>query len=77
MSESESDLKPDPISPDDDTGELMYVRCSLCGEWMDSKPGRLNWVSHGLCPVCHDKEMARIRIFLEERRRNNPPPPPA
>jgi hypothetical protein len=55
---------------EDDTGELMYVRCSLCGEWMDVKPGKLNWVSHGLCPPCHIKEMARIRIFLDERRRN-------
>jgi hypothetical protein len=69
MAESESERQSDQASPDEDSGELMYVRCSLCGEWMDVKPGRLNWVSHGLCPTCHDKEMARIRIFLEERGR--------
>ncbi|MFO7535683.1 MAG: hypothetical protein R6X19_08390 [Kiritimatiellia bacterium] len=54
-----------------DTGELMYVRCSLCGEWMDVKPGKMNWVSHGLCSRCHMQEMDRIRIFLGERRRND------
>ena len=64
MTESESNPK-----SDEESGELMYVRCSLCGEWMDVKPGRLNWISHGLCPPCHIKEMARIRIFLEERRK--------
>jgi hypothetical protein len=36
---------------------------------MDVKPGRLNWISHGLCPPCHIKEMARIQIFLDERRK--------
>ncbi len=64
MPDSDSELK-----ADEDSGELMYVRCSLCGEWMDVKPGRLNWVSHGLCVECHIKEMARIRIFLDERRK--------
>jgi hypothetical protein len=59
----------DSRAPDEDSGELMYVRCSLCGEWMDVKPGRLNWVSHGLCAICHDQEMARIRIFLDDRRK--------
>jgi hypothetical protein len=63
-----SELESDPQA-EDDSGALMYVRCSLCGEWMDVKPGRLHWISHGLCPVCHDKEMARIRLFLDERRR--------
>jgi hypothetical protein len=63
-----SELESDPQA-EDDSGALMYVRCSLCGEWMDVKPGHLNWISHGLCPVCHDKEMARIRLFLDERRR--------
>lgn len=76
MSESESDRQPEPVSPEEDTGELMYVRCSLCGEWLDVKPGRLNFVSHGLCPECHAKEMSRIRIFLEERRRGLRPDSP-
>lgn len=63
---SESATNP---TSDEESGELMYVRCSLCGEWMDVKPGRLNWISHGLCPPCHIKEMARIQIFLDERRK--------
>ncbi len=54
---------------EEDNGELMYVRCSLCGEWLDSKPGRVNWISHGVCPVCYVKEVARIELFLEERRK--------
>ncbi len=71
MSQDESSRNPNlpTTGHDEDSGELMYVRCALCGEWMDVKPGKLNWVSHGLCPPCHEKEMARIGLFLEERRK--------
>ena len=38
----------------DDSGELMYVRCAQCGQWMDVKPGAMNKVSHSLCASCLD-----------------------
>jgi hypothetical protein len=71
MSQDETSREPilPTADPEEDNGELMYVRCALCGEWMDVKPGKLNWVSHGLCPSCHAKEMTRIGLFLEERRK--------
>jgi hypothetical protein len=71
MSQDESSQEPSRAlsESDEDRGELMYVRCCLCGEWLDVKPGKLNWVSHGLCPPCLAKEMARIGQFLEERRK--------
>jgi hypothetical protein len=27
---------------------------------MDVKPGRMNIISHGLCPECFEKEMRRV-----------------
>ena len=69
MADGDSKLKAETPEPEDDGASLMYVRCSVCGEWLDVKPGQLNWVSHGLCPACHTSEMARIGLILEERRK--------
>ncbi len=44
----------------DESAELMYVKCAYCGKWMDVKPGRINWVSHGLCDDCLAEEMKKI-----------------
>ena len=41
-------------------GQLMYVRCAACGDWLDVKPGHMNQISHSLCPACFQKEMDRI-----------------
>jgi ssDNA-binding Zn-finger/Zn-ribbon topoisomerase 1 len=40
-------------------GELMYVRCAYCREWLDVKPGRINEVTHTVCPKCMKKVMGR------------------
>jgi len=56
----------------EDSGELMYVKCAYCGKWMDVKPGRLNWVSHGLCEDCLAKELEKIKAMQKEKK--NPPP---
>ena len=50
----------------------MYVKCAYCGKWMDVKPGRLNWVSHGLCEDCLAKELEKIQAMQKEKK--NPPP---
>lgn len=42
-------------------GELMYVKCAYCGKWMDVKPGQINWVSHGLCEECLQKEIEKVK----------------
>lgn len=36
----------------EDSGELMYVKCSYCGVWLDVQPGRMNQISHSICPAC-------------------------
>lgn len=41
-----------------DTGELMYVQCSYCREWLDVKPGQMNEITHSICPVCMKKIIA-------------------
>ena len=41
--------------------ELMYVKCAYCGNWMDVKPGRMNRISHSICPACFDKAMPKDR----------------
>ena len=43
-----------------DIGELMYVRCAGCGEWLDVKPGNMNMISHGFCQKCFDEQIALI-----------------
>jgi len=40
------------MKPTGDSGELMYVKCSYCGEWLDVKPGGMNLISHSICPKC-------------------------
>jgi len=73
MPNRQQDRKPEELDADAESASLMYVRCVVCGEWLDVKPGQLNWVSHGLCSRCQVSEMARIRQILEERRRQRPP----
>ena len=34
---------------------LMYVVCAKCKTWIDSKPGRVNVISHGLCQSCYEE----------------------
>lgn len=75
MSENEQIQTPAPSPPESDgeSAELMYVRCSVCGEWLDAKPGKMGRISHGLCPVCHLLEMERFKLFLDERREGGAP----
>ncbi len=40
--------------------ELMAVKCSICGDWMDVKPGHINYISHGICPRCYVEEMRKL-----------------
>ena len=49
------------------SAELMYVKCASCGKWIDVKPGEMNKVSHGICPACFRREMAKLK--------NAKPPP--
>jgi hypothetical protein len=42
-----------------DNAELMYVKCSYCGQWLDVKPGKMNQISHAICPDCFKKEMRK------------------
>ena len=39
----------------------MYVRCSVCGKWMDVKPGQMNMISHSFCPACYEEEMRKLK----------------
>lgn len=59
----------------DDTGELMYVKCAYCGKWMDVKPGNISWVSHSLCEDCLAKEMEKVKA-MQKQKDENPPPSP-
>jgi len=61
---------PDKKKPSE-AGELMYVRCARCGQWLDVKPGRINAVSHGLCPECFALEMGRLDQEDDRRRKNS------
>ncbi len=57
----------DPDSnPTDRLAELMYVRCSNCGSWMDVKPGQISGVTHSICPACLKKELRKLD--REDRR---------
>lgn len=42
------------------SAELMYVKCSVCGKWMDVKPGHMNGISHSFCPECYAAEMSKL-----------------
>jgi len=46
--------------PSPESAELMYVKCSGCGKWMDVKPGHINSISHSLCPECYAREMRKL-----------------
>jgi hypothetical protein len=48
-----------------DSEELMYVKCAYCGQWLDVKPGKMNLISHAICPDCFEKE-------IQERNDNKP-----
>ncbi len=52
-------------SDSSDSAGLMYVRCAACGEWMDSKPGDVTQVSHGLCIPCYERQ---IELLDAEKR---------
>ena len=56
----------------------MYVRCAVCGEWLDVKPGGINRISHGLCSKCFESEMERVRRRAKGSAPtdNGPPPGP-
>lgn len=48
------------------SAELMYVRCANCGAWLGVKPGRINSISHGLCPPCYAKEIKKLDDCLRD-----------
>ena len=50
------------------SGQLMYVKCSACGSWMDVKPGGMNQVSHGLCEDCFRNEMKKLDTMETDER---------
>ena len=39
----------------DESGELMYIRCAYCREWIGVKPGNMGDVSHTVCDKCMAK----------------------
>ena len=41
-----------------ESGELMYVQCMYCREWMGVKPGKIGDISHSVCPECSEKLLA-------------------
>jgi hypothetical protein len=45
-------------------GSLMYVQCCVCKKFMDSKPGPLGAISHGLCPECYALQIAELDATL-------------
>ena len=40
-----------------ESAELMYVQCAYCREWIDVKPGKMNEITHTICPACVKKLM--------------------
>ncbi|MBA4387055.1 MAG: hypothetical protein C0404_03680 [Verrucomicrobia bacterium] len=63
-----------PQSKKDPDGSLMYVVCSKCREFLDSKPGNLNSVSHGLCRKCFEEEM-KLLADKAQSQSGTPPAP--
>jgi len=50
-----------PTSPgEEESAELMYIKCAVCGAWMDVKPGHINHISHSFCPTCYEAEMRKL-----------------
>lgn len=49
-----------PADEGKEGAELMYIRCSVCGKWMDVKPGHINYISHSFCPECYAVEMRKL-----------------
>lgn len=45
----------------------MYVRCAVCNEWLDTKPGALNAISHSVCSDCFDREWERFQASRAAR----------
>jgi hypothetical protein len=52
--------KPAPKPGPEASAELMPVKCAVCGEWMDVKPGHINFISHGICPACYEKALRKL-----------------
>jgi hypothetical protein len=74
MPENEQQQNPAPVPESaGESAELMVVRCSICGEWLDAKPGKVGRISHGLCPACHAMEMKRFELYLDEQREKGTP----
>jgi hypothetical protein len=48
-------------------GGLMYVFCCKCRTPIDSKPGKLNSISHGLCPECFKNEMDEMEAKYKKQ----------
>jgi hypothetical protein len=46
--------------------ELMYVVCATCKAWYDVKPGRINQISHGLCPKCYEEASKELDAIERE-----------
>lgn len=59
---------PPPAEDDESGAELMYVRCSVCGKWLDVKPGHINYISHTFCPECYAAEMQKLNRDAEPRK---------
>lgn len=53
---------------EDTSAELMYVKCSVCGKWMDVKPGHINGISHSFCPECYSNEMRKLNTDKPDSR---------
>jgi len=69
----------DEIKQNEESGELMYVKCAYCGKWMDVKPGNMTWVSHSLCQNCLAKEMKKLEVFeklKDDQAQSKPSAPP-
>ena len=48
---------------------IIWRSCSWCGQWwlngmwhrMKVKPTIYSWVTHGICPECHDRVAAELK----------------
>lgn len=49
-----------PSEAEETSAELMYVKCAVCGKWMDVKPGHINGISHSFCTECYTAEMRKL-----------------
>ena len=54
-------------SKKDPDGSLMYVVCSRCKEFLDTKPGNLGSLSHGLCRKCYEQTLAEVEKMKAAR----------